>query len=142
MPDINMPPEKSTKSHFLNDILNLKNQNGEKFQQNIRQGLVITDDDHPIWFTIPQGGLNRFFKKDGTWFVEETLSKNRRYWGDRDHAEANFKAGRAAVRSVILRGANNTNRYYGEFMLFKLEASTRVWVRIATEVDFGSNAAE
>lgn len=136
MPNINMLPEKSTKSHFLNDILDLKNPQGDKFRHNIRQGLVITDDGHSIWFTVPRGGLNHFFKKDGTWFVEETLNKNRKAWGDSDHAEAIFKAGKPAIRSVILRGDNNSNRYYGEFMLFKLEARTRVWIRIATSVDF------
>ena len=142
MPDTSMLPEKSTKSHFLNAILNLKNQNGDQFQHNIRQGLVITDDGHSIWFTVPQGGLNHFFKKDGTWFVEETLNKNRKSWGDRDRAEEIFKAGKPAIRSVILRG-DNSNRYYGEFMLFNLEARTRVWVRIATSVDFeGTDAAK
>ena len=135
MPDITMKPVKSTKSHFLSEVLNVRNQHGADFQRNIREGLVITDSGHAIWFAIPRGGLNRFFKQDGAWFVEETLSENRDSWGDRDHAEENFKAGEPAVRSVILRGDNNTNRYYGEFMLVKLGAQKRTWLRIATEVE-------
>ena len=133
--DVNMKPVKSTKSHFLREVLNIKNQHGADFQNNIRNGLVLTDQGHAIWFTIPRGGLNRFFKQDGAWFVEETLSENRASWGDRDHAEENFNAGTPAIRSVILRGENNTNRYYGEFMLVKLDARNRTWLRIATEVN-------
>ena len=123
------------KSTYLNDVLKLRDRNGNRFMRNLRVSTVKTSCGHTLWFTEVNGTWNRFFREDGIDYIRENNLNGK--WNDpADRAAEKFAAGIKAVRSAICRWhKSDANRYFGEYQLIEINDEFRIWKRIADEVE-------
>ena len=128
------------KSTYLNDILKLRDHNGNRFTHNVRFSTVKTSCGHILWFAETNGSWNKIFRENGVIYIREN-NQNGRWKDPTDKAAAKFANGENAVRSVICRWAGTEkNRYSGEFQLFEVNDQYRLWKQIATEVELATCA--
>ena len=123
------------KSTYLNDILKLRDHNGNRFTHNVRFSTVKTSCGHILWFAETNGSWNKIFRENGVIYIREN-NQNGRWKDPTDKAAEKFANGENAVRSVICRWERTEkNRYSGEFQLIEVNDQYRLWKQIATEVE-------
>lgn len=123
------------KSTYLNDILKLRDHNGNRFTHNVRFSTVKTSCGHILWFAETNGSWNKIFRENGVIYIREN-NQNGRWLDPTDKAAEKFANGENAVRSVICRWERTEkNRYGGEFQLIEVNDQYRLWKQIATEVE-------
>ena len=123
------------KSTYLNDILKLRDHNGNRFTHNVRFSTVKTSCGHILWFAETNGSWNKIFRENGVIYIREN-NQNGRWKDPTDKAAEKFANGENAVRSVICRWERTEkNRYGGEFQLIEVNDQYRLWKQIATEVE-------
>ena len=123
------------KSTYLNDILKLRDHNGNRFTHNVRFSTVKTSCGHILWFAETNGSWNKIFRENGVIYIREN-NQNGRWKDPTDKAAEKFANGENAVRSVICRwDRTEKNRYSGEFQLIEVNDQYRLWKQIATEVE-------
>ena len=123
------------KSVYLNDILKLRNHNGDRFTENVRWSTVKTSCGHVLWFAEINGEWNHFYNDGDAHYIRENNLHGK--WKDpTDKAAEKFAAGEIAIRSAICRRSEKkSNRYYGEFQLIEVNDDFRIWKRVADEVE-------
>ena len=123
------------KSTYLNDILKLRDHNGNRFTHNVRFSTVKTSCGHILWFAETNGSWNKIFRENGVIYIREN-NQNGRWKDPTDKAAEKFANGENAVRSVICRWTGTEkNRYSGDFQLIEVNDQYRLWKQIATEVE-------
>jgi hypothetical protein len=137
---ITLPKESyyGTKAAYLNDVLKVRNRNGELFVDPIYHAMVQTSNGRYLWFAGNNSEWNKYFRDNGVDYIRENQLNET--WNDFDEAEKSFLTGEKVVRSVICRqrmGNRFSNKYFGEYQLVELNAKERyrLWKRVADSVE-------